>query len=38
MSPLPRLHHPDIMAIVGLFFIYVPFVLFVTIHCIMLLH
>ena len=25
-SPLPRLHHHDIMTIVGLFFIYVPFV------------
>jgi len=27
MSPLPRLHHHDIMTIVELFFIYVPFVL-----------
>ena len=26
MSPLPRLHHHDIMTIVGLFFIYIPFV------------
>ena len=26
VSPLPRLHHHDIMAIVELFFIYVPFV------------
>ena len=34
MSPLPRLHHHDIMTIVGLFFIYIPFV---TIRCIMLL-
>ena len=33
MLPLPRLHHHDIMTIVGLFFIYVPFV---TIHHIML--
>ena len=33
MSPLPRLHHHNIMTIVGLFFIYVPFV---TIRCIIL--
>ena len=33
MSPLPGLHHHDIMTIVGLFFIYV---LFVTICCVML--
>ena len=26
MSPLPRLHHHDIMTIVELFFIYIPFV------------
>ena len=26
MSPLPRLHHDDIMTVVGLFFIYIPFV------------
>ena len=26
MSPLPRLHHHDIMTIVGLFSIYVPFI------------
>ena len=26
MSPLPRLHHPDIMTIVELFSIYIPFV------------
>ena len=33
MSPLPRLHHHDIMTIVELFFIYVPFS---TLRCIML--
>jgi len=26
MSPLPRLHHHDVMTIVELFFIYAPFV------------
>ena len=26
MSPLPRLHHHDIMTNVGLFFIYLPFI------------
>ena len=32
MSPLPRLHHHDIlMTIVGLFFIYVPFITYVII-------
>jgi len=35
MSPLPRLHHHDIMNIVGLFFIYVPYV---TIRHVMLVH
>ena len=25
MSPLPRLHHHDIMTVVELFFIYIPF-------------
>ena len=33
MLPLPRLHHHDIMTIVELFFVYVPFV---TIRCVML--
>ena len=31
MSPLPSLHHHDIMTIVGLFFIYVPFATYVII-------
>jgi len=35
MSPLPRLHHHDVMTIVGLFFIYIPFV---TIRRVMLVH
>ena len=34
MSPLPRLHHHDIMTIVELFFIYVPFVTIGRIMCV----